>query len=478
MLTLSVRYIERIVLSREPSNKDAVMRYLPIHLDLRGKTVIVFGGGPAAEAKLRTLLKTEAHLIVATEVPSQEIIRWSEMGRIDLVREVKMDAASLIYAATEDEAQNLRLAQAARALNIPVNSADQPDGCDFITPAIVDRSPVAISIGTEGTSPGLARALKSDLESRLPSDLGKTAKTIKNLRDELKTEEPDIAARQALWANVLGAGLSDYTSLDSETARTRYAAQRRQSDTKQVGHVHIVGAGPGDPDLLTVGALRVMHSADVVVHDRLVSDEVLSLCRREAEYIYVGKVPGGASTRQEEINRIIVEKALEGASVVRLKSGDPLVFGRAEEEFAALEHAGVNFTIHPGITAATAAAASLRHSLTVRGENTAATLATGHDEKGFAELDWTSLAKPNARATIYMGLRAARFIQGRLLVHGASPETPVSVVENASRPSEVILATTLATLPDDLKANGIKGPAVLMIGYDHRKAQASLRAAS
>lgn len=453
------------------------MRYLPIHFDLRGKTVLVYGGEGAAQAKLRTLLKTDANLVVVASDPGDEIIRWAEQGRLTIEADADMIDATLIYAATEDEDENLRLATQARALNIPVNAADQPLGCDFITPAIVDRSPVAVSIGTEGTSPGLARALKSDLESRLPSTLGSTAKTIKTLRDELKIEQPDIAKRQAIWASVLGSGIGDYAALDSETVQTRYAEVRQGAETK-TGHVHIVGAGPGDPDLLTVGALRVMHSADVVVYDRLVSDEVMSLCRREAEFIYVGKVPGGASTRQEEINRILVEKALEGHAVVRLKSGDPLVFGRAEEEFDALDKAGVAFTIHPGITAATAAAAALRHSLTVRGENIAATLATGHDENGYAELDWAALAKPQARATIYMGLRAARFIQGRLLLHDADANTPVSVVENASRPNQIIVETTIGQLPDDLTAHGIQGPAVLMIGYERRAVAHALKAAS
>lgn len=457
-----------------------MMRYLPIHIDLRGKTVIIVGAGPAAEAKLRTLIKTEAKLVVLSEAPSDEIQRWADDGRVEIVSDAAFETATLIYAATESPEDNLNIAKKARAVGLPVNAADQPAGCDFITPALVDRSPVAVSIGTEGTSPGLARALKSDLESRLPSDLGETARTIKGLRDTLKRDEPDISKRQALWAKVLGSGIGDYANLDSDVIAARYNAARQTSENtdNKTGYVHIVGAGPGDPDLLTVGALRVMHSADVVIYDRLVSEEVLSLCRREAEYIYVGKIPGGVSTRQDEINRIMVETAKSGSTVVRLKSGDPLVFGRAEEEFAALDMAGIDYTIHPGITAATAAAASLRHSLTVRGENTAAILATGHDEAGFAELDWTALAKPDARATIYMGLGAARFIQGRLLLHGADSATPVSVVENASRANEIILSTTIGGLPDDLAANSIKGPAVVMIGYAVRTTRAKLKAAS
>ena len=453
------------------------MRYLPIHIDLKDKTVLIYGDGPAAEAKLRTLMKTEARLLVIADEPSSEQSLWAQSGLIEVVDEADMADAALIYAATEHPGENLKIATKARALGIPVNAADQPAGCDFITPAIVDRAPVAVSIGTEGTSPGLARALKSDLESRLPSDLGKTALTIKELRDDLKAQEPDIAKRQALWADVLGSGLNDFSTLDAETISERYQAAS-SGQTNPEGHVHIVGAGPGNPDLLTIGALRVMHSADVIVYDRLVSEEVLSLCRREAEFIYVGKQAGKTSTRQGVINEILVEKASKGHSVVRLKSGDPLVFGRAEEEFSALDEASVAFTIHPGITAATAAAASLSHSLTVRGENTAAVLATGHDENGFAELDWASLAKPGARASIYMGLRAARFIQGRLLLHDADPATPVTIVENASRPNEVIVSSTLANLPEMLSLNEIKGPAVLMLGYTRRGASEALKVAS
>lgn len=456
------------------------MRYLPLQFDLRGKRVVVFGGGRAAEAKLRTLVRTEALIDVVTTAPNGELQRWAEQERISVIdsrpHPSHLGGAALAYAATDDDDLNAAISAWAREAGVPVNAADLTEACDFITPALVDRSPVNIAIGTEGTSPGLARAIKSDLEARLPSDLGETAKAIKFLRDDLKSDEPDIAHRQAIWAAILGAGLNDFSSLTPQTVLERYETARNTNETS--GHVHIVGAGPGDPDLLTIGALRVMHSADCIVYDRLVSDDVLSLCRREAEFIYVGKIPGGASTRQEEINRIIVEKALAGETVVRLKSGDPLVFGRAEEEFAAMEQANVAFTLHPGITAATAAAASLRHSLTVRGENTAAMLATGHDENGFAELDWAALAKPNARASIYMGLRAARFIQGRLLLHGADPSHPITVVENASRPDELHLSTSVATLADDLSNSAIKGPAVLMLGYADRRAKHSLRAAS
>ena len=449
------------------------MRYLPIHIDTRSARIVVAGGGGAAEAKLRTLLRTEARITVFATEAGAEVERWAGDGQLELVdrdlAEEDLEGATLVYAATEDEGMDARIAGWARARSLPVNAADQKDRCSFITPALVDRAPVLLSIGTEGTSPGLARALKADLEARLPAGLGALALRVRDLRAKLKDVMPDIARRQAVWARVFGGSLSDKLALDAETVEQRYAAVMA-GDNHSVGHVYIVGGGPGDPGLLTREAQRLLHAADVVIYDRLVSRDVLDLARREAEYIYVGKTPGGASTRQDEINRVMVEHALAGASVVRLKSGDPLVFGRADEEFDALDAAGVAFTVVPGITAASAAAAEIKASLTTRGHNTAVQLVTGHGEDGYSELDWAALARPDSRAAVYMGVRAARFIQGRLLLHGASPDMPVTVVENTSRPNSEIVSTTLGQLPFVMNASAVRGPAVLMLGFRPRSA--------
>ena len=229
--------------------------------------------------------------------------------------------------------------------------------------------------------------------------------------------------------------------------------------------------------MLTTAARRALHAADVIIYDRLVSDGVMELGRREAEYIYVGKTPGEPSIKQDAINKILIEKASEGLSIVRLKSGDPLIFGRADEEIEALQAVGVPVKIIPGITSAAAAAAAINASLTTRGTNKAISLLTGHDAKGFAEQDWISLARPGGRAAVYMGVGAARFIQGRLMLHGAEVERPVTVVENASRPNQIIIYTTLQNLPDDLTAAGIKGPAILLIGYAERTAKNETRVA-
>ena len=457
------------------------MQYLPIHFDTRGASILVVGGEAAAEAKLRTLLKTEANLYVVAAEISPEIERWVGQGKLQhLARDFEtadLDGVSLVYAATEDDTYNGKIADMAAERQIPANAADYKDACRFITPALVDRAPVTVSIGTEGTSPALARALKADLETRLPPETGVFALKTKSLRKKVKALLPDLADRQRFWARIFGGkDLTAQLSLSEAELETQVQAELDGVD-KAAGRVLLVGAGPGDPDMLTTAARRALHAADVIVYDRLVSNEVMELGRREAEYIYVGKTPGEPSIGQGAINDILIEKASEGLAVVRLKSGDPLIFGRADEEIDALQAVNIPVQIIPGITSAAAAAASINASLTTRGTNKAISLLTGHDAKGFAEQDWASLARPGGRAAVYMGVGAARFIQGRLMLHGAEPNRPVTVVENASRSNQIITYTSLKNLPEDISAAGIKGPAILLIGYAERRAKTKTRVA-
>ena len=457
------------------------MQYLPIHFDTRGASILIVGGGPAAEAKLRTLLKTEAKLIVIAAEISPEISRWAGQDKLQHVnrdfKESDLEGVSLVYAATEDDAYNGEIADLAAARQIPANAADYKDACRFITPALVDRAPVTISIGTAGTSPALARALKSDLETRLPPETGRFALKTNALRKKVKALMPDLADRQRFWAGLLGGkDLTAQLSVSAEDLEAQVETALNGQDVT-AGKVLLVGAGPGDPDMLTTAARRALHAADVIVYDRLVSDGVMELGRREAEYIYVGKTPGEPSIEQAAINDILIEKASEGLAIVRLKSGDPLIFGRADEEIDALQAANIPVAIIPGITSAAAAAASINASLTTRGTNQAISLLTGHDAKGFAEQDWAGLARPGGRAAVYMGVGAARFIQGRLMLHGAETDRPVTVVENASRPEQIITYTTLQNLPDDIIEAGIKGPAILLIGYAKRSANIEKRVA-
>ncbi len=449
------------------------MRYLPIHVDMKDAKILIVGGSSAAEAKLRTLIKTDANLCVVAPEISDEIARWESKGKLVWKKREydlsDLEGVRLVYAATEDDIENAKLADLSRARGLLVNAADQKDACDFITPALVDRSPVIVSIGTEGTSPSLARAIKTDLEARLPSSLGNLANVINSLRAKVKSKIPSLSERQLFWAEIFdGKDLLSQLRVSGNELTSRVSRKMEGHKDNKMGSVSLVGAGPGNPDLLTLAARQKLHSADVIVYDRLVSKGVLDFGRREAEYIYVGKEPGGASTPQTEINAILVEKALEGSTVVRLKSGDPLIFGRADEEVDALEIAGISYGIVPGITSAAAAAAEIGTSLTTRGHNKAVSFLTGHDAKGFAEHDWAGLAAGGARAAVYMGVGASGFIQGRLLMHGADKHLAVTVVENASREGQIIVATTLERLSEDIIAHGIKGPAILLLGYAPR----------
>ena len=447
------------------------MQFLPIFLDTKDKTILVIGGEGAAEAKLRTLVKTQAEITLIATAVSPEIKRWHDEGRLEIFErqwiEDDIKDVLIVYAATENPQENAEIARIAKDRDILVNAADQKEDCAFYSPAIVDRDPVIVAIGSEGTSPGIARAIKSDIEQNLPTGLGGLAREVAKIRTKIAASIPDFSKRQKIWARVFsGLNLREKLQMSQETLHERFEdAVSGVAEEAKSGKVSLVGAGPGGLDLLTIGAQRRLHEADVIVYDRLVSQEVLELGRKEAKYIYVGKSPGAHSTPQSEINRIIVEEAKQGQHVVRLKGGDPLVFGRADEEIEAVKSSGIDLDIVPGITSAAAAAASVGMSLTSRGHNKAITLLTGHDTKGFAEQDWKTLSAPDSRAAVYMGLGAARFIQGRLFLHGADPSFPVSIVENASRANEKRVVTTLKNMVQDIENKGINGPAILLLGF-------------
>ncbi|MDT0681982.1 siroheme synthase CysG [Roseicyclus sp. F158] len=454
------------------------MRHFPIFVDLAGRRVVLAGGGEAALAKLRLILKTEAHVTVFAAEPAREIEDWAAEGRLRLVRRRQEpgDAlcAALFYAGNDDEAEDARGAALARADGARVNMVDNLGGSDFITPAIVDRDPVTVAIGTEGAAPVLARAIKTDLEERLPSRLGLLARIGKAFRPEVEAL-PFGRARRDFWSDYyFTAGPEAATGGETAIKGALSALlSRHKARAAAPGRVEFVGAGPGDPELLTMKARRALDTADVIIHDRLVSPDILELARREALLISAGKEGFGPSVTQAEIDAAIVAHARAGSRVVRLKAGDPAVFGRLEEEILAVEKAGVDWSVVPGITAASAAAAQIGQSLTARGRNSELRLVTGHDMDGFAENDWHALARPGTVAGIYMGKRAARFLQGRLLMHGADPATPVAIVENASRPECRIVTARLGTLAANLEAASLAGPAVLLLGLAPREAQAA-----
>lgn len=451
------------------------MDHFPIFLATAGRRIVLSGGGDAALAKLRLLLKTTANINVFSPDPAPEIENWAANGKLTLIKRAMEpgDAicAALFYADDEVATEDKRTAAIAHADGALVNVVDNLEDSQFITPAIVDRDPVTIAIGTEGAAPVLARAIKADLEAKLPANLGTLARIGKTFR-KMSYALPFGRARRDFWRDFyFNAGPAAMTD-GAEAVRPALDALLGDhlSRKARAGHIAFVGAGPGDPELLTLKARKALDEADVVIYDRLISPEILELARREALMLDVGKEGFGPSTPQETINDLLVEHGLSGAQVVRLKSGDSTVFGRLDEEIDAVTAAEIGWHIAPGITAASAAVASIGQSLTRRGRNASVRFLTGHDMQGFADHDWTALAKQDQVAAIYMGKKSARFVQGRLIMHGADQSTPVTIIENASRPDQRVLSTTLAHLPADLADADMTGPALTFYGLAPRAA--------
>lgn len=455
------------------------MQHYPVYLSVKGQRIALSGGGEAAVAKLRLLLKTEAQIVVYAKDATREIVDWAANDKLVLIDRSlaagDLTSEVLFYAADEDETEDARTSAIARAAGVLVNIVDNLEDSQFITPAIVDRDPVTVAIGTEGAAPVLARAIKADLEERLSPNLGMLARIGKTFRKAAEAL-PFGRARRNFW--------SDYYFKSGPRVETKgeVAAQQALDELlfdhlyadRNTGHVVFVGAGPGDPELLTLKARKALHAADVVIYDRLVAPEILELARREATLIEAGKTPYGQSTPQDDINALIVSHVQAGNLVVRLKSGDATVFGRLDEELDACDAARIAYTIVPGITAASAAVAAIGQSQTKRGRNSTVRYLTGHDVDGFADHDWRGLAQSGEVTAVYMGKKAVRFIQGRLIMHGADPLTPITAVENASRADQRVLSSPLTSLPQDLADAGMNGPVLTLIGLSPRRARATL----
>ena len=452
------------------------MKHFPIFLSVSGRRIIVSGGGDTAMAKLRLLMKTEAHITVLAQNAAPEIHRWAAQGKLTFTNHAMGhgDAigAVLFYGANEDATEDARTAAIAASEGALVNIVDNLADSQFITPAIVDRDPVTIAIGTEGAAPVLARAIKADLEAKLPASLGALARIGKTFRHAVDVL-PFGAKRRTFWSEYyfnVGPSTMNQRGEKGILPTLETLLDKHVMTAQTEGHVDLVGAGPGDPDLLTLKARQAIDKADVIIHDRLVTTDILELARREATIIDAGKEGFATSMAQSDIDALIVEHASNGAHVVRLKAGDPTVFGRLDEEMQAITAAGISYQIIPGITAASAAAANIGQSLTKRGRNSEVRLITGHDTKGYADHDWKALAADGEVVAIYMGKKSARFVQGRLLMHGAKPDTPVTIIENVSRADQRIIACTLVTLEPTMSDANLTGPALTLLGLAPRDA--------
>ncbi len=460
------------------------MRHLPIFLGLEAREALVVGGGPAAAARVRHLLAAGARVRVVAPGAGAEIEELAAGGEIDLARrrfrDADTDGAAIVFSATGVSEVDERVAQAARRAGVPVNVADRAGLSDFIMPAIIDRDPVLVAISTGGAAPALARALRARIERLLPARLGRLARFAERFRGAVAATVAEPAARRRFWENFF-----DGPVAESLLRGERGTAGRRMLTLVNGGHaahdaaagaaegvVYLVGAGPGDADLLTLRAVRLLERADVVVHDRLAGPDILNFARREAERIYVGKAKADHAMSQDEINALLVARAREGKQVVRLKGGDPFIFGRGGEELDALDRAGIRAEVVPGITAAAGCAASAGIPLTHRDHAGAVTFISGHRRDGEPDYDWAALARGGQTIVVYMGLSTAGAIAGRLIAHGMDPATPAAMIENGTRPDERVVPGVLADLGRMAAEHGIAGPALLVIGEVARVASA------
>ncbi len=444
----------------------------PIFLSLRGRPALVVGGGEQAARKVELLLSAGARVSLVAGTVNGEIAQLIAEGRIFWAGRSFDDGdlagAMLAIVASDEEALRARVSAAAQARGVPVNVVDRPALSTFIMPSIVDRGAVTVAVSTDGAAPALARKVRAEIERTLPAAIGRVARFAEIFREQVRRTLVDPRARRRFWDRVFDGRIGELALAGDEIAARRELIRllddARSRAPAATGIVHLVGAGPGDPDLLTLKAHRLLQRADVVVYDRLVSAEVLAMARRDAERIYVGKRRAHHCVPQEEINDRLVALARAGKSVVRLKGGDPLVFGRGGEEIAALVQAGITVEVVPGITAALGCAASAGIPLTHRDHAQSCVFVTGHAKDGRIALDWPMLARPRQTVVIYMGVEALPVIAAELMQHGLPSGTPAALIENGTTDRERRVVGTLGTLERLEGETPLRGPTLLMVG--------------
>jgi len=447
--------------------------HLPIFLDVRGRTVIVAGGGTLAARRVERALNAGARVKLFTRELSGEFRNFQANDAFAVfLRDLEaadLEGAILAYGAEEDLARDKRLYALAKAAGVLVNVADTMELCDFITPAILDRSPIVAAISSSGASPILARIIKAELESAIPATFGDLSAFLARFRAEVATRIGDGVRRRRFWEDISTSIVSERVMAGdiagAETAlRDKLALLDDAAGGTAVGEVYLVGTGPGDPDLLTFRALRLMQRADVVLYDRLIGPSILDLVRRDATRIYVGKQPDDHTLAQEDITQMLVRLAKEGQRVLRLKGGDPFIFGRGGEEIDEIARHGIPFQVVPGITAAAGCAAYAGIPLTHRDHAQSCAFVTGHGKEGKVDLNWEALIQPRQTVAIYMGLATIDRVMAEFIAHGASPELPVAVIDNGTRKQQRVVTGTLADIAGKTVAAGLKGPSIIIMG--------------
>jgi len=447
------------------------MKHLPLFFNVQQRACLVVGGGEIAARKVEALLRAGAQPIVISPRLCAKLAAQHAAGEIDYRAEefnaAHLDRCVLAVAATNDEAVNKRVSALAQQRHIPVNVVDRPDLCSFIFPSIIDRAPVTVAVSTAGAAPVLARLLRARLETLIPASYGRLAELAAGFRQQVKARLPKGVERRRFWEETLQGPIAEmvYAGRDEAAARALQAAlDKTKAGALGGGEVYLVGAGPGDPDLLTFRALRLMQQCDVVLYDRLVQSAILDLVRREAERIYVGKRRSFHALRQEEINALLVKLAKEGKRVLRLKGGDPFIFGRGGEEIATLAEEGIPFQIVPGISAANGCAAYAGIPLTHRDYAQSVLFVTGHLKDGSMDLNWEALVQPSQTLVVYMGLTGLDILCRDLIAHGMAAAMPAALVEQGTTTKQRVLSGTLETLPGIVAKQDVHAPTLIIIG--------------
>lgn len=445
------------------------MDYLPLHIDLRGQDCLVVGGGALALRKIELLIRAGAAVSVVAKACCDEVRGLAESGVVQLTergyRSTDADGRRLVIAATDDAAINARIYADCEARATWVNTVDAPELCSAIFPAIVDRGSVQVSVSTGGRSPTLARIVRGWIEARLPPRLGELADFVAERRERVAAAVPDLGRRRAFWERILNGPAAERLLASSPApAEESFAEALAAPAQGGTGLVALIGAGPGDPELLTLKGLRLLQEADAVLYDNLVNERILDFARRDAERIYVGKRQRYAGVRQAVINELLAERAQAGQRVVRLKGGDPFIFGRGGEEVETLAAQGIDCVVVPGITAALGAASTAGIPLTHRDLAQSVRFVTGHRVNDQVNLDWPELVNPHQTLVVYMGLLGLAEIVEKLIAQGMNPQTPALLVERATLPEQRQIQAPLRELPAAVAAAEVSGPTLIIIG--------------
>ncbi|BCA28318.1 siroheme synthase CysG [Metapseudomonas otitidis] len=445
------------------------MDFLPLFHNLQGRHVLVVGGGEIALRKARLLADAGACLrVVAPEIDSQLVALVEQSQGLVHRRGYAsgdLEGAVLVIAATDDEPLNAQISRDAQARGVPVNVVDAPALCSVIFPAIVDRSPLIVAVSSAGDAPVLARLIRAKIETWIPSAYGQLAGLAKRFRQQVKQLFPDVQQRRVFWEDVFQGAIAERVLSGRPAEAERMLAERVAGGApKPLGEVYLVGAGPGDPDLLTFRALRLMQQADVVLYDRLVAEPIIEMCRRDAERIYVGKRRADHAVPQEQINRLLIDLAKQGKRVLRLKGGDPFIFGRGGEEIGELAAHGIPFQVVPGITAASGCAAYAGIPLTHRDHAQSVRFVTGHLKDGSSDLPWADLTSPGQTLVFYMGLVGLPIICEQLVRHGRSADTPAALVQQGTTRNQRVFTGTLGNLPQLVAEHEVHAPTLVIVG--------------